>query len=62
MVLTSSAPRLEAPSRAYICPYDQACSYLEWAAKELKLDLRSCTWQKESVLTENKTIKITYKQ
>jgi glutamate dehydrogenase/leucine dehydrogenase len=30
---------LEAPSPAYICPFDQACSYLEAAAKELRLDL-----------------------
>jgi glutamate dehydrogenase (NAD(P)+) len=29
---------METQSPAYICPYDQACSYLEWAAKELKLD------------------------
>jgi glutamate dehydrogenase (NAD(P)+) len=29
---------METQSSAYICPYDQACSYLEWAAKELKLD------------------------
>ncbi|WP_026100159.1 Glu/Leu/Phe/Val family dehydrogenase [Fortiea contorta] len=28
----------ETPSPAYICPFDQACSYLEAAAKELKLD------------------------
>ncbi|MTJ07077.1 MULTISPECIES: Glu/Leu/Phe/Val dehydrogenase [unclassified Anabaena] len=37
MVLTS-LPLMENQSPAYICPYDQACSYLEWAAKELKLD------------------------
>ncbi|MBE9180903.1 Glu/Leu/Phe/Val dehydrogenase [Oculatella sp. LEGE 06141] len=36
MVL-SLAP-LESPSPAHICPFDQACSYLESAAKELKLD------------------------
>lgn len=29
---------LEVPSPAYICPFDQACSYLEAAAKQLKLD------------------------
>ena len=29
---------LEAPSPAHICPFDQACSYLEQAAKELHLD------------------------
>jgi glutamate dehydrogenase (NAD(P)+) len=29
---------MESDSPAHICPYDQACSYLEWAAKELKLD------------------------
>jgi glutamate dehydrogenase/leucine dehydrogenase len=28
----------EAPTPAHICPFDQACSYLEQAAKELKLD------------------------
>ncbi|MBD2309656.1 Glu/Leu/Phe/Val dehydrogenase [Chroococcidiopsis sp. FACHB-1243] len=37
MVSTSPLP-LETPSPAYICPYDQACSYLEQAAKELRLD------------------------
>jgi glutamate dehydrogenase (NAD(P)+)/glutamate dehydrogenase (NADP+) len=37
MVSTSLLP-LESPSPAYICPYDQACSYLEEAARELKLD------------------------
>lgn len=37
MVSTSPLP-LETPSPAHICPYDQACSYLEQAAKELKLD------------------------
>jgi len=37
MISTPLLP-LEAPSPAYICPYDQACSYLEQAAKELKLD------------------------
>lgn len=29
---------LEAASPAHICPFDQACSYLEAAAKELRLD------------------------
>jgi glutamate dehydrogenase/leucine dehydrogenase len=28
----------EPPSPAHICPFDQACSYLDAAAKELKLD------------------------
>ncbi len=37
MVSTSLLP-LEAASPAHICPFDQACSYLEAAAKELKLD------------------------
>jgi glutamate dehydrogenase (NAD(P)+)/glutamate dehydrogenase (NADP+) len=37
MVL-SSLRLLEAPSPAHICPTDQACSYLEAAAKELRLD------------------------
>ncbi|NMF65112.1 Glu/Leu/Phe/Val family dehydrogenase [Brasilonema octagenarum] len=37
-MLSSSLPRLEQESPAYICPYDQACSYLEAAAKELQLD------------------------
>jgi glutamate dehydrogenase (NAD(P)+) len=37
MVLSSLRP-LEAPSPAHICPADQACSYLEAAAKELCLD------------------------
>ncbi|MDF5730750.1 MAG: Glu/Leu/Phe/Val dehydrogenase [Rhizonema sp. PD38] len=37
MVLTSLSPQ-ENPSPAYICPLDQACSYLEEAAHELKLD------------------------
>lgn len=32
--LASSAP----PSPAHICPLAQACSYLDWAAGELKLD------------------------
>lgn len=29
---------LETPSPAHICPFDQACSYLDQAAKELQLD------------------------
>ncbi len=37
MISTSLLP-LETPSPAHICPFDQACSYLEAAAKELKLD------------------------
>jgi glutamate dehydrogenase (NAD(P)+) len=37
MNLTSLLP-LEAASPAHICPFDQACSYLEAAAKELRLD------------------------
>jgi glutamate dehydrogenase/leucine dehydrogenase len=37
-MLSSSLPQLETPTPAYICPYDQACSYLEAAAKELQLD------------------------
>lgn len=37
MVLQSSMP-MEAASPAHICPLDQACSYLEQAAKELQLD------------------------
>ena len=37
MVSTSLSPQ-ENPSPAYICPLDQACSYLEEAARELKLD------------------------
>lgn len=37
MISTSLQP-LEAPSPAYICPLDQACSYLEAAGRELKLD------------------------
>jgi glutamate dehydrogenase/leucine dehydrogenase len=36
MVVTPVLP-LESHSPAHICPFDQACSYLEWAAKELKL-------------------------
>ncbi|BAZ70026.1 glutamate dehydrogenase [Fischerella sp. NIES-4106] len=37
-MITTSIQPLEAPSPAYICPLDQACSYLEAAARELKLD------------------------
>ncbi|QIR39313.1 Glu/Leu/Phe/Val dehydrogenase [Tolypothrix sp. PCC 7910] len=37
MIATPVMP-LEPASPAYICPFDQACSYLEAAAKELKLD------------------------
>ncbi|MBF2009191.1 MAG: Glu/Leu/Phe/Val dehydrogenase [Chlorogloeopsis fritschii C42_A2020_084] len=37
MISTPLQP-LEAPSPAYICPFDQACSYLDAAARELKLD------------------------
>jgi glutamate dehydrogenase (NAD(P)+) len=37
-MVTTSLPLRENHSPAHICPYDQACSYLEWAAKELKLD------------------------
>ncbi|BAY97338.1 glutamate dehydrogenase (NADP) [Tolypothrix tenuis PCC 7101] len=37
MIATPTLP-LEPASPAYICPFDQACSYLEAAAKELKLD------------------------
>ena len=37
MVTTSRLP-LETASPAHICPLDQACSYLEAAAKELNLD------------------------
>ncbi|RCJ26997.1 glutamate dehydrogenase [Nostoc minutum NIES-26] len=37
MVSTPVLP-LEAASPAHICPFDQACSYLEAAAKELRLD------------------------
>jgi glutamate dehydrogenase (NAD(P)+)/glutamate dehydrogenase (NADP+) len=35
---TSTLLPLETPSPAHICPFDQACSYLDAAAKELKLD------------------------
>jgi glutamate dehydrogenase/leucine dehydrogenase len=37
MISTSLLP-LDSPTPAHICPFDQACSYLEAAAKELKLD------------------------
>jgi glutamate dehydrogenase (NAD(P)+)/glutamate dehydrogenase (NADP+) len=42
MVLSALQP-LETASPAHICPFDQACSYLEAAAKELKLDQGSLT-------------------
>jgi glutamate dehydrogenase (NAD(P)+) len=38
IMVTTSLPLMEGDSPAHICPYDQACSYLQWAAKELKLD------------------------
>ncbi|MBW4478834.1 MAG: Glu/Leu/Phe/Val dehydrogenase [Tolypothrix brevis GSE-NOS-MK-07-07A] len=37
-MVTTSLPPLETASPAHICPFDQACSYLEAAAKELNLD------------------------
>ncbi|OKH45084.1 glutamate dehydrogenase [Calothrix sp. HK-06] len=37
MISTSLLP-VETPTPAHICPFDQACSYLDAAAKELKLD------------------------
>ncbi len=37
MVTTPLLP-LESPTPAHICPFDQACSYLEQAARELNLD------------------------
>lgn len=37
MISTSVLP-LENPTPAHICPFDQACSYLEQAARELKVD------------------------
>ncbi len=37
-MVTTSLPLMEGDSPAHICPYDQACSYLQWAAKELKLN------------------------
>ncbi|MBD0262680.1 MAG: glutamate dehydrogenase, partial [Tolypothrix sp. Co-bin9] len=37
MVSTPVLP-LEAPTPAHICPFDQACSYLEAAGRELNLD------------------------
>ena len=37
-MMSNSMLPLENTSPAHICPYDQACSYLEQAAKELKLD------------------------
>ncbi|MBD2664200.1 glutamate dehydrogenase [Richelia sinica FACHB-800] len=37
-MVTTSIPVWETHSPAHICPFDQACSYLDWAGKELKLD------------------------
>ncbi|AKG23693.1 Glu/Leu/Phe/Val family dehydrogenase [Calothrix sp. 336/3] len=37
-MIASSLPSWETASPAHICPFDQACSYLEQAGKELKLD------------------------
>ncbi|ALF55129.1 glutamate dehydrogenase [Nostoc piscinale CENA21] len=37
MIATPTIP-LEAATPAHICPFDQACSYLEAAGKELRLD------------------------
>lgn len=37
MIVSPTVPT-EAPSPAYICPLDQACSYLEQAGRELHLD------------------------
>lgn len=37
-MVSSSLLPLETPSPAFICPFDQACSYLEQAAKELRLE------------------------
>ncbi|MBD2497481.1 Glu/Leu/Phe/Val dehydrogenase [Nostoc sp. FACHB-280] len=37
MIATPTMP-LEAATPAHICPFDQACSYLEAAGKELRLD------------------------
>ncbi|GAB4241876.1 MAG: Glu/Leu/Phe/Val dehydrogenase [Elainellaceae cyanobacterium] len=42
MSLTVISP-LETPSPAHICPFDEACSYLEAAAKELQLDQGTLT-------------------
>ncbi|WP_373525107.1 Glu/Leu/Phe/Val dehydrogenase [Nostoc sp.] len=36
--MVSSSLPLEAPTPAHICPFDQACSYLEQAVRELQLD------------------------
>ena len=38
MVYSSPSLPLETPTPAHICPFDQACSYLDQAAKELKLE------------------------
>ncbi|WP_250123270.1 Glu/Leu/Phe/Val dehydrogenase [Chroococcidiopsis sp. CCMEE 29] len=37
-MVSSSLLPLETPSQAHICPFDQACSYLEQAARELRMD------------------------
>ncbi len=37
-MVSTPLPRLETHIPGHICPANQACSYLEWAAKELKLD------------------------
>ena len=37
-MVSSSLLPLETPTPAHICPLDQACSYLEHAARELQLD------------------------
>lgn len=37
-MVASSFPSIETASPAHICPFDEACSYLEDAAKELQLD------------------------
>lgn len=37
-MVSSSLLPLETPSQAHICPFDQACSYLEQAARELRME------------------------
>ncbi len=37
-MVSSSLLPLDSPSQAHICPFDQACSYLEQAARELRMD------------------------
>jgi len=37
-MVSSSLLPLDSPSQAHICPFDQACSYLEQAARELGMD------------------------